>query len=233
MVVVSVPIDITCDVIDRLTNLPSDCLLVDFTSIKSKPLAHMLAAHAGPVLALHPMFGPDVSSLAKQVVICCGGRHPEQSEWLLAQMRIWGMRVQQVTAAEHDESMSLIQALRHFTSFVYGVHLCEEQADIQRLLALSSPIYRLELAMVGRLFAQTPELYADIILSSPLNLQMIRRYHKRIGEAIDRLEQGDRAAFVDSFHRVSEFFGDYAPQFLRESKLLLAQANDSRHHDSL
>lgn len=233
MVVVSVPIDITCDVIDRLTNLPPDCLLVDFTSIKSKPLAHMLAAHAGPVLALHPMFGPDVSSLAKQVVICCGGRHPEQSEWLLAQMRIWGMRVQQVTAAEHDESMSLIQALRHFTSFVYGVHLCEEHADIQRLLALSSPIYRLELAMVGRLFAQTPELYADIILSSPLNLQMIRRYHKRIGEAIDRLEQGDRAAFVDSFHRVSEFFGDYAPQFLRESKLLLAQANDSRHHDSL
>lgn len=233
MVVVSVPIDITCDVIDRLTNLPPDCLLVDFTSIKSKPLAHMLAAHAGPVLALHPMFGPDVSSLAKQVVICCGGRHPEQSEWLLAQMRIWGMRVQQVTAAEHDESMSLIQALRHFTSFVYGVHLCEEQADIQRLLALSSPIYRLELAMVGRLFAQTPELYADIILSSPLNLQMIRRYHKRIGEAIDRLEQGDRAAFVDSFHRVAEFFGDYAPQFLRESKLLLAQANDSRHHDSL
>lgn len=233
MVVVAVPIDTTCEVIDRLGNLPDDCLLVDLTSVKSKPLAHMLAAHAGPVLGLHPMFGPDVSSLAKQVVVCCDGRGAEQYQWLLDQMRIWGVRLQQVSAAEHDEAMSLIQALRHFTSFVYGVHLCEEQADMKRLLALSSPIYRLELAMVGRLFAQDPVLYADIILSSPVNLEMIRRYHGRIGEAIACLEQGNRAAFVASFHRVSEFFGDYAQQFLRESKLLLAQANDSRHHDSL
>lgn len=233
MVVVAVPIDVTCDVIDRLQHLPADCILVDLTSIKSKPLAHMLAAHAGPVLGLHPMFGPDVSSLAKQVVVCCAGRGEAAWQWLLEQMRIWGVRVQHVTAEEHDESMSLIQALRHFTSFAYGWHLCQEQADLKRLLALSSPIYRLELAMVGRLFAQDPALYADIILAAPRNVRMIRRYHQRMGEAIALLEAGDRDAFIAHFHGVAEFFGEYAGQFLRESKLLLAQAHDSRHHESI
>lgn len=60
---------------------------------------------------------------------------------------------------------------------------------------------------------------------------MIRRYHQRLGQAIAMLESGDKQGFIDTFHQVSAFFGDYANQFLKESKLLLAQANDSRHHE--
>ncbi len=85
--------------------------------------------------------------------------------------------------------------------------------------------------MVGRLFAQDPALYADIILSAPRNLQMIRRYHQRLGQALAMLESGDKQGFVEAFHQVADYFGDHASQFLRESKLLLAQANDSRHHE--
>ncbi|MGY3807089.1 bifunctional chorismate mutase/prephenate dehydrogenase [Aeromonas veronii] len=230
LVMVAVPIDITCQIIDRLGNLPAHCLLVDVTSIKSEPLDHMLAVHPGPVLGLHPMFGPDVASLAKQVIVCCQGRDPAASQWLLDQMTIWGARLQQVEAKAHDEAMTLIQALRHFATFAYGWHLSREQANIDRLLALSSPIYRLELAMVGRLFAQDPHLYADIILSSPQNLAMIRRYYQNFGEALGLLERGDRAGFIDAFSQVSGFFGEHADQFLRESRMLLAQANDRRQH---
>ncbi|MFM5190614.1 bifunctional chorismate mutase/prephenate dehydrogenase [Aeromonas media] len=230
LVMVAVPIDITCQIIDRLGKLPADCLLVDVTSVKSAPLEHMLAVHQGPVLGLHPMFGPDVASLAKQVIVCCQGRDPAASQWLLDQMTIWGARLQQVEAKAHDEAMTLIQALRHFATFAYGWHLSREQANLDRLLSLSSPIYRLELAMVGRLFAQDPHLYADIILSSPQNLAMIRRYYQNFGEALGLLERGDRDGFIEAFSQVSSFFGERADEFLRESRTLLAQANDRRHH---
>ncbi|MNM16387.1 T-protein [compost metagenome] len=230
LVMVAVPIDITCQVIDRLGKLPADCLLVDVTSVKSAPLEHMLAVHQGPVLGLHPMFGPDVASLAKQVIVCCQGRDPAASQWLLDQMTIWGARLQQVEAKAHDEAMTLIQALRHFATFAYGWHLSREQANLDRLLSLSSPIYRLELAMVGRLFAQDPHLYADIILSSPQNLAMIRRYYQNFGEALGLLERGDRDGFIEAFSQVSSFFGEHADEFLCESRTLLAQANDRRHH---
>ncbi|MGL4933475.1 MAG: bifunctional chorismate mutase/prephenate dehydrogenase [Aeromonas sp.] len=228
LVMVAVPIDITCQIIDRLTRLPAHCLLVDVTSVKGAPLRHMLAAHPGPVLGLHPMFGPDVASLAKQVIVCCPGRDPAASQWLLDQMTIWGARLQQVEASAHDEAMTLIQALRHFATFAYGWHLAHEQPDLDQLLSLSSPIYRLELAMVGRLFAQDPRLYADIILSSPDNLAMIRRYYQHFGAALALLERGDRAGFIAAFATVATFFGPHAPQFLSESRGLLAQANDRR-----
>lgn len=229
MVVVTVPIHLTEGVIEKLGKLPKDCILCDLTSIKSKPLQAMLNVHQGPVVGLHPMFGPDVPSLAKQVIVYCDGRGEESYQWLLQQFSIWGASLCQIDASEHDHGMTLIQALRHFTSFAYGLHLSRENPNIDKLLKLSSPIYRLELAMVGRLFGQDPNLYGDIILSSQENIDMIKRFHRCFGEALEILDSKDKQAFVDSFDKVSDWFGDYSQQFLEESQNLLKQANDSIH----
>lgn len=228
MVIISVPIHLTEQVIEQLPPLPQDCILVDLASVKSRPLQAMLAAHAGPVLGLHPMFGPDSGSLAKQVVVWCDGREPEAYQWFIEQIQVWGARLHRISAVEHDQNMAFIQALRHFATFAYGLHLAEENVNLDQLLALSSPIYRLELAMVGRLFAQDPQLYADIIMSSENNLALIKRYYRRFGEAIALLEQGDKQAFIDSFNRVENWFGDHAKRFMAESRSLLRSANDSR-----
>ncbi|MGF1741158.1 bifunctional chorismate mutase/prephenate dehydrogenase [Vibrio profundum] len=227
LVVVTVPIHLTDEVIQRLNALPSDCVLCDLTSVKAAPLSAMLSAHSGPVVGLHPMFGPDVASFAKQVIVHSDGRGKEQYQWLLDQLAIWGASLCEMDANAHDEGMSLIQALRHFTTFAYGLHLSQENPNLDSLLQLSSPIYRLELAMVGRLFAQDPDLYGDIIFSSEQNVSMIRRFHQRLGEAVDLLEHNGKQAFVEQFGQVSEWFGDYSQQFMQESQNLLKQANDS------
>ena len=229
LAVVTVPIHLTEGVIAKLGNLPIDCILCDLTSIKSKPLQAMMNIHQGPVVGLHPMFGPDIPSLAKQVIVYSDGRGSESYQWLLNQFGIWGASLCQMDAAEHDHGMTLIQALRHFTSYAYGLHLSKENPNIDQILKLSSPIYRLEIAMVGRLFAQDPNLYGDIILSSDENIEMIRRFHSRFGEALEILDGKDKAKFVDSFNQVSDWFGDYSQQFLQESQNLLKQAHDSIH----
>ena len=180
------------------------------------------------MVGLHPMFGPGVASIAKQVIAYCDGRDPQAYTWLLDQLQIWGARLHKVGASEHDEGMALIQALRHFTTFAYGVHLAEEDPDLEKLLALSSPIYRLEVAMVGRLFAQDPDLYADIILASPRNIEMIQRFHARLGDALALIEAGDKSAFVVAFEKVERWFGTYAERFLKESESLLRKADEAR-----
>lgn len=230
LVLVSVPIDVTEATLRRLPRLPQGCLLADFTSIKSAPLRAMLEVHEGPVVGLHPMFGPDVPTLAKQVVAYCDGREPAAYRWLLEQLQVWGARVYGVSPEDHDRAMTLIQALRHFTSFAYGLHLAKENPDLEHLLALSSPIYRLELAMVGRLFAQDPRLYADIIMASPDNLAMIQRFHHHLSEAIALIERADKDAFVRAFLEVRSWFGDYAAQFLDESRTLLRHTTDNFDH---
>ncbi|MFC4655257.1 bifunctional chorismate mutase/prephenate dehydrogenase [Rheinheimera marina] len=228
LVLVAVPIALTEQVIRQLPQLAPDAILADLTSTKTGPLQAMLEVHSGPVLGLHPMFGPDISNIAKQVVVVTPGRQQGSCQWLLQQLRVWGAVLTEKTAKQHDELMQLIQAMRHFSSLVYGVHLAEEQADLQQLLELSSPIYRLELAMVGRLFAQNAELYADIMLSSAEVTLVLQRYQHRFNRLSHLLAAKDKVGLMAEFAKGQQFFGDLAAEFLQESRQLLQKAADGR-----
>ncbi|HHT7764172.1 bifunctional chorismate mutase/prephenate dehydrogenase [Pasteurella multocida] len=229
VIVVSVPIAKTVETIKRLKPyLTDNMLLVDLTSVKRAPLQAMLDVHAGAVLGLHPMFGPDIASMAKQVIVRCDGRFESCYQWLITQIQIWGAKFYQVEATEHDHSMTYVQALRHFSTFANGLHLSKQPVQLANLLALSSPIYRLELAMIGRLFAQDAELYADIILDKPENLAVIESLKQSYEESLAFFTHGDKQAFIDSFEQVKQWFGEYSEQFLKESRQLLQQANDYR-----
>jgi chorismate mutase/prephenate dehydrogenase len=228
LVLIAVPIAVTEQVIRQLPKLDSDTVLADLTSTKTGPLTAMLEQHSGPVLGLHPMFGPDISNIAKQVVVLTHGREPERYQWLIRQLKVWGAVLTEQSASQHDDAMQLIQAMRHFSSLVYGVHLAEEQADLSQLLELSSPIYRLELAMVGRLFAQNAELYADIMLSSDAVTGLLQRYQHRFNQLSHLLAARDKAGLMAEFAKGQQFFGPLAEQFLQESRRLLQKAADER-----
>ena len=230
LVIVAVPIRLTTMVIHHLNNLPKTCILADLTSIKESPLFEMKKVHAGPVVGLHPMFGPDVTGLIKQTIISCEGRNPEQYQWLIEQFEVWGAKIYPVQAHEHDQAMSMVQVMRHFSTIAYGYHLMSEGADIENLVAMSSPIYRLELIMVGRLFAQDPTLYADIIFANKDNVSMMKRFAYRFLELLEDVSLDDKDAFVDMFNNVSDWFGDYAGDFLEESKSMLLKANELKKH---
>lgn len=228
LVLIAVPIENTCAVIANLPSLPPDCLLADVTSIKQAPLQAMLAAHPGPVVGLHPMFGPDVRSLAKQVVVVCPGRDSARSQWLLDQFGIWGAVLREEPPQRHDRAMELIQAMRHFTSMVYGIFLQRQEADLQELMRLSSPIYRLELAMVGRLFAQSPALYADIIMAAAGLPALLESYRGVLDDLLVRVRERQREALIEDFQSARAYFGELAPALLRESSELLRKAHDAR-----
>jgi chorismate mutase/prephenate dehydrogenase len=231
LVLVSVPIAETTGVIERLgPHLPPTALLADITSRKAEPVAAMLAAHGGPVVGLHPMFGPSVPSLAKQVVVRCEGRDPDAAQWLVDQFAVWGARVVALSPDRHDHAMAVVQALRHFTTFCYGVHLAEESIDLDQVLGLSSPIYRLELAMTGRLFAQDATLYSDIIFESREGLALAERYLERLERAVALYRRGDRDEFRRVFDQTRAWFGDLAGDLFAESDALLNLARDRIDH---
>lgn len=228
-VIVSVPIEVTEAVIrEAAAKMPADALLCDVTSVKTGPVKAMLEAHPGPVAGLHPMFGPDVTDFHAQVFVHSPGRCDSAAAPLLEQIRLWGGKIVRCTAEEHDRAMSIIQALRHFTTFAYGVFLADIRPDLHRILSLSSPIYRLELMMVGRLFAQDPHLYCDIIMSSKEKSELIGAYVESLGPQLDIVRRGDREAFVKRFLEARAYFGELAPIFMKESGAMLAKIQADR-----
>lgn len=229
IVIVSVPIDITVDVIKQLSPLlREDQILCDFTSVKGPIVDAMMKYHKGPVLGLHPMFGPDVKSLIKQVVVTVPQRDESASAFLVEQLRLWGAQICKCNALEHDRAMSIIQALRHFSTFSYGNFLKTISPDLNKLIALSSPIYRLELMMVGRLFAQDPRLYSDIIMSSEDNLRLIEAFVESLRQDLEYVKNRDYEGFTKAFLNVREYFSDFAQVAFKESGSILAKLQDER-----
>ncbi|TLM99641.1 bifunctional chorismate mutase/prephenate dehydrogenase, partial [bacterium] len=222
LAILSVPIQATAQAAQMLSaHLPKDAILADITSVKKEPVRAMLKAHAGPVLGLHPMFGPTTESFDKQIVVVTEGRESEKCEWVVRQLAAWGAVTVKSTPEEHDEMMDVVQALRHFATFCFGRFLCDQKVNLARTLEFSSPIYRLELGMVGRLFAQDPELYADIIFSTPERRELLKGFVKNLSENVKLLDDSDVEGFLKEFRRVSQWFGPFGEQAIRESTYLI------------
>jgi chorismate mutase/prephenate dehydrogenase len=222
LAIVSVPIEVTNAVADRLgPHLPADCVLADITSIKESPLNAMLGSHEGPVVGLHPLFGPTTSTMDKQIVVVTPGRNLPACKWLIDQFSVWGSIILQVSAKEHDEVMSIVQTLRHFATFAFGQFLRRRHVDLSRTLEFSSPIYRLELGMVGRLFAQDPSLYSEIIFASPERLTLLKDFLTSLSENLAMIETGDKDVFSSEFRKIADWFGPFSEQAMRESSYLI------------
>ena len=229
LVLVSVPINALEQVVNDLPPLPEDCILADITSVKQAPLKVLLNKHSGPVVGLHPMFGPDISHWVKQTIVVCQGRFPERCQGLTKQLKIWGSQLVTMDAKKHDQSMQIIQVMRHLTTFVYGQFLAKQCHSLQELRSCSSPIYQLELMMVGRLFAQSPELYSDIMLAQFSDVEgLLASYQDTFEQTLKKLEQGDKAGLIAAFSEAKHYFSDSAKQFLAQSRGLLNKANDAK-----
>ncbi len=222
LALVCVPIEVTGAVVRKLGPfLPDRCLLADVTSTKEVALQAMLESHAGPVLGLHPLFGPMGSTMDKQVVVHIPGRDPRDCQWLLDQFAAWGSILLKAEAREHDDIMSMVQALRHFATFVFGRFLIRKGVDLSRTLEFSSPIYRLEIGMVGRFFAQDPHLYAEIIFASEDRRRLLNDFMLFWQEHGKMLADGDKESFIEEFRKIAEWFGPFSEQAMRESTFLM------------
>ena len=208
LALICVPIEHTQEAIHRTAqHLMPHAALADITSIKRPFLQAMLEAHDGPVMGLHPMFGPGVDSFLSQRVVACPGRGDEAFAWLLDLVREDGGTVVVASAEEHDHAMTTIQAIRHFATFSLGTFLAAEHPDIARTLEFSSPIYRLELDMVCRLFAQDAGLYVDIMTATQERRDAIARLAENAARLARLAEIGDRAGLVRCFEETARSLG--------------------------
>lgn len=222
IVLISVPIECTNDIIAKTAPLlDKGTILADYTSIKQAPMDAMLTHYDDTVLGLHPIFGPSIDSAEKQVIVYCEGRYPEKYQWFLDDLNKLGFTLEKMTAKAHDNAMAFIQGIEHFTVYCVGQFLEHKQVDIQQLRRIASPVYRMELNIIGRLFSQDPKLYADIIMSDPQREALIGEYATFIQNQANAVMASDKTHFVERFNQVKEWMGSFADKAYQESDKML------------
>ena len=210
IVVVSVPIRETEKVIGEVAPLMENRqLLCDFTSIKVAPVKAMLASKA-EVIGLHPMFGPTVSSIKGQTIVVCPARASEKT---LA--RLTGIFTREgavcttTTPEEHDKMMAVVQGLTHFVTICMADAMRRAGCDIKATEPYMSPVYQIELGLVGRLLSQDGALYADILEKNPYVPEVIDACRAAAEDLSAIVKSGDPKAFEAFFKKNTDHLGTY------------------------
>jgi chorismate mutase/prephenate dehydrogenase len=222
VVVVSVPIEHTVEVIRQVGPLMrEDALLMDVTSLKQAPLEAMLASTRASVVGTHPMFGPKVHSLEGQRVVICEGRGEAWLAWVEAQLKARGLVLTRATAEQHDRVMAQVQVLTHFQTQVVGLALSRLGIPLEETLGYTSPVYRMELLMTGRHFAQNPELYGAIEMLNPRTAEVVETFQQAAREVAQVVTGKERQGFRALFDEVRRYFGGFTELALEQSSYLI------------
>ncbi|HEX6049778.1 MAG TPA: bifunctional chorismate mutase/prephenate dehydrogenase [Gemmatimonadaceae bacterium] len=222
VVVVSVPIDVTEDVIRTVgPRVRPDALLMDVTSIKHAPVAAMLESTRASVVGTHPMFGPNVHSLQGQRVVVCRARGDEWADWVTRMLQARGLTVQESSPEHHDRVMAVVQVLTHFQTQVLGLTLARSGTALEETLRFTSPAYLMELYVTARHFDQSPDLYGPIEMRNPAVPQVTSGFQSAAREVTDILVAGDRERFRALFEEVRGFFGPFTHEALEQSSFLI------------
>lgn len=228
VIVISVPIRDTVFVIDEITPLLGEHqILADLTSLKIDPVSAMLRSKAR-VVVLHPMFGPTVGTIQGQTIVATPARCHENDLWFFQNIfESQGARVTITTAEEHDRMMAVIQGLTHFKAILLAGtmrRLGISPADTESYM---SPVYRIETGIAGRLLAQNPDLYADILCMNPQVPSVLDTCKQAFDEMFSIVQERDRNAFTGEFLASREWYGAFCDQAQKETDLLI-QAMVSR-----
>ncbi len=222
LILISVPIHATIPIIREIVPLlHSGQVICDLTSLKSEPVREMLKGRAD-VIGLHPMFGPTAETLQGQTIIATPVRCSDKKWEIIKEIfTSQGARVTITTPDHHDRMMAVIQGLTHFKALV--------MADTMRRLGITpadtepfmSPVYRIETSVAGRILAQDPMLYADILCDNPEVPPVLKTCCDAAQSLSDMIESGDVDHFTEQFLKDRKWFGEYCTQSLEETDRLI------------
>ncbi len=192
VVIVAVPIGVTVGVIERVGPLvKKEGLFMDLTSLKKEPVDAMLRSSASEVIGMHPLFGPDVPSLSGQNIILCPARAGRWLPWITEILEKHEARITISEPEEHDEMMSLVQALNHLNTIALGLALRRSGASPAALDRFSTPVFRTKRAILEKIPSQNPRLYAEIITLNPNIRRILDLYSQSLSDIRTLIEKND------------------------------------------
>ena len=227
LVVIAVPVDVTCDVIAEVApQMKPGAVLFDITSVKKNPVKQMLisAPPGVELLSVHPLFGPSMPDMEGQTVIVTPVRGERGCRFLISLFENAGAHIEELSADEHDHVMSVIQGLTHFGYIATGATLEALRFDVKHSRRFMSPVYEILIDFVGRILGQNPALYASIQMNADRSVR--EAFLTQCAALVEIINANDSAAFIATMKRAAKHFGDAEPALKRSNKLIMANIKE-------
>ena len=229
IVIVSLPIDVTPDIIRKIgPEMKKGSLLLDVTSVKEEPsrIMNKYAANGVEVLPCHPMFGPRIESLDGQVVVLTPDKTGIWYDKVLEFLESENTRVIVTTPEIHDRMMSIVQGLTHFAYISIASTIEKLDIDVKESRKFASPIYSLMLDTIARITAQNPYLVYSIQTKNKFIEETHETFLKTFTELKDMIPNEKEEDFVHAMSSAAKHLDDIESALGRSDKAISALSEE-------
>lgn len=238
VVVCAISLELLVEALPRLLGFVTpDCALIETLSIKS-PFADLLersgdALGSREVVGINPMFSGDLDPVGRPTaVVVYGGKNDGEraSEGPRARgffdvLRRAGLVIVPTGPRAHDRSMAALQTIVHGAVLAFGDVLCDPALDIDALLALAPPPFRVMFSLLARMTRNHPDVYWEIQTQNPYAGDA----RQALIGALERLDrtcaEGDAEAFRERLARVDAQLVRSRPETVALSKQIFDIVN--------
>lgn len=223
MVIISVPIEYTVDVIKEVAPFMKEgSVMVDVTSVKEEPAKTMSEVLPETIeyIPTHPIFGPRTTRLDNQVIVLTPDKKGQWYDKVYRYLESKNMRIIETTAAKHDYMMSIVQVLTHF-SFISTASAIEKlKVDLSETEDYESPIYNLMIDLIARIVAQNPYLTYNIQARNNNGPKIRNTFAEAVNELKDVINEKDEDKFVEIAIQATKHMGDITNALGRSDKAI-------------
>jgi len=225
IVVFSVPLHLSEGLMNELAPLckRKDQVVLDVTSLKEKQVRAMSKAK-GEVIGMHPLFGPNRRECRGLSVVFCPAPSRCSRKTLVEFTKLFeslGMKIVVMKPSEHDKLMAVVQVIPHLKTILAGELLREFGLNPKASYEMSTPICKLELGIIGRIFSQDGMLYSAIIAQNPYSKKLIKSLGRIVGKYEHGIADGDLGMLNERFEKVKDFLGDFPKEAFRDSERII------------
>ena len=225
IILFSVPIEHMVETIREVApHAPEGSLLMDVTSVKTEPSEALrkYAPENAEILPCHPMFGPRVPTLKRQIIVLTPieNRAPKWLPRVKDFLEETECEVVITTPKEHDKYMSIVQGLTHFSYISLASTIRKLNISVKESRNFSSPVYTIMLDMVSRVVYQNPYLYYSIQKN---NRETSNARETLINESIylsNLIEEGDEEDFVKNVVESAKHLDGHEDALARSDKAI-------------
>ena len=223
IIIFSVPIDIMVETIKEVApHAREESLLMDVCSIKTESAEALMkyAPENVEILPCHPMFGPRVPTIKRQIVVLTPieGRSNKWLNRVKEYLTNSECEIVVTSPQEHDKYMSIVQGLTHFSFITLASTIRKLHINVKKSRSFSSPVYSLMLDMVSRIVYQNPYLYYSIQKNNKEN-SYARKTLINEGIYLSKLiEEGNEEDFVKNIVKSSQHMDEREEALIRSDK---------------
>ena len=205
-IVICLPEQLSISILNRLFPYIKDgATIIDTLAVKQNYLAKVntLINQSNKkikILSIHPLFKPALGFKNNNVIVITREQDKlEKKDKFMEAIRNRGANITLSTFVEHDQMMSVVQALTHILILSFGFTLTKINYDSKKFKNFTTPLQQNLFALLSRITNGNAHVYWDIQAKNQFNQQLYQHLKQSLDHLSKIIDEGNEEEFNEIF----------------------------------